>query len=1291
MRREALRSSLILLLALALSSLGSALAEEKASRAIRGRKVAPVRTGVVGVEAATQAPTTSVSGEEPVPVVIHPPLPVPELPVPEGWGPPAVADQAPVGPQLDLPQAPLITGGFPGLDDSNGAIPPDTHGAVGPTKVMTTLNTQVQAQNRAGVVQPGWPVPLKTFWSGITTAPALPVYGNVFDPRVHFDPDPLYGGRWIWVACQRPRATDSGLLIAASTGPEPVRGPGALFDADPADMVWADYPSVGFNKNWVVVQVNLFSMTNPYPFVRSEIYVFRKDQLYAGTVTTVDVFTLDSTSCEGFSCGGTQVPAATYDFTQNDLYLVQRWNSGSGALRLYKISGTAAAPTLDALLPLVFGPPWAESEPSGPGADFAPQPSACGGAKIQTNDARIQNVVYRNGRLWATHTVFLPSSAPTRAAVQWWQIQTDSTVVQRGLVDGGSPARFYAFPSIAVNKNEDVLLGFSSFSDSEFASAQYTFRLATDPPDSMQAPNVLQAGKDCYDKDFTTGRVRWGDYSATVVDPTDDTKMWTVQEYAEMAVGPARDDSRWGTRWGMLDPTPAIAITDAFVVEGDSGTTPATFDLTLSVPTSQAVTVTWATANGSATTGDNDYVGASGTVVFAPGETAKTVTVAVKGDIKKEGLETFVVNFALGAPVNATLPDTQAVGSIANDDPDPQISIGDKQVLEGSSSGPTPAVFLVTLSNPSSSTVTVNFSAAPGTATIGAMSPDDLNPAGGTLTFNPGVVELPVTVNVLHDTNVEGNETFFVNLSSPLPAGVTILKGTGNGVILNDDPAPTFPDVSFLTVVSDGGSTSNSGRNRLQWLNPVTTTATQVRIRQNKSTLPTACTYPANAGDGSGVANLAFGGSGATQSYSDTGLDLGDAYCYSVFIEYPSSNFSSGANAQGRPFNAVSGKTRWKYFTGLGATTVAPPTVGTDGVLVPSNDNYVHGMTRGTGGGPWPTAWKPANLGSPAQSRSPIVPFAGGSRAFYSTLDGWVHAIDAKTGAILWETQIGTALQTGAGGAPAGIFVAYGGDWDYILVGTRQSAGNKFYALDPLFGTVIDSFPSATEIAVVGEIGAVTGMAAVDYARGQVYFGTFLGATNALWCLKLGPPSDALQRGWEVPRAVLGNIDGSPVTRGDRVYVGTTAGLLWSIRATDGLDRYSHTPVGLPEPIKGFPFPDRGSQALYFTTTTRVQSAVDNGAGSFLPKWSAQIGLTSPSPVLFWAAQDKLYVGMESWGGPSGAWLYEMNGATGAPSPIQLESGTPTAIGAPSLDTGVTPVMLHAGSVAGVIYAVQVP
>ena len=154
-----------------------------------------------------------------------------------------------------------------------------------------------------------------------------------------------------------------------------------------------------------------------------------------------------------------------------------------------------------------------------------------------------------------------------------------------------------------------------------------------------------------------------------------------------------------------------------------------------------------------------------------------------------------------------------------------------------------------------------------------------------------------------------------------------------------------------------------------------------------------------------------------------------------------------------------------------------------------------------------------------------------------------------------------------------------------------------------------------------------------------------------------------------MPRAVTGDIDGSPSRRGARVYVGSTAGLLWSIRASDGLDFYSHTPTGPPEPIKGFPFPDRGSQALYFTTTSRIHSAVDNGPLDFQQKWLPLTGLTSPSTPLFWAAQNRLYVGMQAYPASTpGAWLYDVDAATGAATPIQLESGTPTAIGAPSLE-----------------------
>jgi hypothetical protein len=59
----------------------------------------------------------------------------------------------------------------------------------------------------------------------------------------------------------------------------------------------------------------------------------------------------------------------------------------------------------------------------------------------------------------------------------------------------------------------------------------------------------LQPGEDSYVKDYGQGSVRWGDYSATVVDPSDDLTFWTLQEYAETDVGSGPSDDRWGTWW----------------------------------------------------------------------------------------------------------------------------------------------------------------------------------------------------------------------------------------------------------------------------------------------------------------------------------------------------------------------------------------------------------------------------------------------------------------------------------------------------------------------------------------------------------------------------------------------------------------------------------------------------------------------------------------------------------------------------------------------------------------------
>ena len=129
---------------------------------------------------------------------------------------------------------------------------------------------------------------------------------------------------------------------------------------------------------------------------------------------------------------------------------------------------------------------------------------------------------------------------------------------------------------------------------------------------------------------------------------------------------------------------PSIAVADAAVAESNSGATSLTFVVTLSKASSDPVTVSYATGNGTATAGV-DYTATSGTVTFAPGVLSQQIRVSVAGDTVVEPNETFTLT--LSNPGGATLADGTAVGTITNDDvtvPGPvSLSISDASVTEG--------------------------------------------------------------------------------------------------------------------------------------------------------------------------------------------------------------------------------------------------------------------------------------------------------------------------------------------------------------------------------------------------------------------------------------------------------------------------------------------------------------------------------------------------------------------------------------------------------------------------------
>ncbi|MFM6548257.1 MAG: FG-GAP-like repeat-containing protein, partial [Microcystis panniformis] len=167
----------------------------------------------------------------------------------------------------------------------------------------------------------------------------------------------------------------------------------------------------------------------------------------------------------------------------------------------------------------------------------------------------------------------------------------------------------------------------------------------------------------------------------------------------------------------ITDPSISLTINDVTVTEGNSGTTNAVFTVSLSSAASTVVSVDYATANGTATAGTDYTAIPTTTLTFNPGETSKTITVAVNGDNQVELNETFFLNLsnlqANGS--NVTLADNQGQGTINNDD-SASIAITDVTVTEGNS-GTTNAVFTVTLSNPIDTAITLNYATADGTAT----------------------------------------------------------------------------------------------------------------------------------------------------------------------------------------------------------------------------------------------------------------------------------------------------------------------------------------------------------------------------------------------------------------------------------------------------------------------------------------------------------------------------------------------------------------------------------------------
>ncbi len=560
------------------------------------------------------------------PRAIHPPLsvnfegglPAGAAQPSSGGGEAAVPDAATENTQPLIP-SPTPSTNFLGLVDNQQVVPPDTMGAVGHDHVVTILNDRMRIQDRAGNVIST--ASTDSFWAPL--AAQMGIAFNTFDPRVYYD---RHTGRYIYVITANARQANSAILLAVSRYGDPTREWNLYgVDADSTNVDWADFPSVGFNQNWIVVTVNIFSnASNPTVYRRPDIYVFNKGQALQNNPPSPTVnftkFTGNNTGSPTAITGFTLVPSIDEDNTSpNKMWLVENWNPTSGLLRVSTITGAVGSESINP------GRQFPQSPESWFGGEvllnsgWAPQANDAKTAPhsvyIQNNDARLQNVSYRNGRLWTTHTVFEPTvhqpagtnpnslaNPVDHSAIQWWVLDPalepgafTTAPLQRGLIEdltadnchngsGGlrSPCtptgNFYAFPTIAVNNTDDAVIGYTRFNALDWAAAAYSYREHTDPVNTFRDPVVYKVtttaeGSGRYSKGAT---VRWGDYSSSMVDPRNDHHFWTVQEYAAPRIN-AGATSAWSTWWAhvpALTPPPTLAgnlVISEFRLHGTNG------------------------------------------------------------------------------------------------------------------------------------------------------------------------------------------------------------------------------------------------------------------------------------------------------------------------------------------------------------------------------------------------------------------------------------------------------------------------------------------------------------------------------------------------------------------------------------------------------------------------------------------------------------------------------------------------------------------------------------------------
>ncbi|HEX7314759.1 MAG TPA: Ig-like domain repeat protein [Pyrinomonadaceae bacterium] len=488
--------------------------------------------------------------------------------------PPRVAPSArkPASQQTSVPTANMSspTNTFAGMTSQlacNGCLPPDTDGDVGPNHYVQAVNSSIRIHDKAGNVLAG-PITFNSFFSAMGPATPCGANANDGDPVVFYD---HIADRWIITdfAFAAFPGTSFYQCIGVSKTSDPVTGGYWLYavQVDPSNPNYlGDYPKFGLWPDGYYMSVNMFSNNTTFNGVR--VYALdRASMINGGSANTIAFTILPADLGDQYSLlpatyrTGDPPPAGQPEWFMNinssasagtveNQVFVRRFHADF-TTPANSFFGVGANHAPDAII-TVNG--FVDAFDSTSGTAIVPNGTANTTQYLDTlGDKLMYPLAYQNlggvESIYSSHTVNNNQGGTGPTAIRWYQFNvTGNTVattpVQQQSFNNGGDGLWRTMPSINVDHDGNVAIGYTASSATVDPGIRYAGRLAADPPNTMaQGEAVMTPGTG--HQTSTSGR--WGDYSSMFVDPTDGCTFYHTNEYYS-----ATSASAWNTRVGAF-------------------------------------------------------------------------------------------------------------------------------------------------------------------------------------------------------------------------------------------------------------------------------------------------------------------------------------------------------------------------------------------------------------------------------------------------------------------------------------------------------------------------------------------------------------------------------------------------------------------------------------------------------------------------------------------------------------------------------------------------------------------